>query len=250
MFVVVLATVLISSFISGILGMAGGMILIGVMSLTLPIASAMILHGFTQMGSNSFRAFLLRKHIRFEVLPAYLFGSALSLLVFTTFSFLPSKGVVLISVGLFPFLAILSPKSLEIDILKNRYGFMSGLIVTAAQILAGASGPLVDAFFINSQMNRHEIIATKAITQTVGHLAKLLYYGRLLYFSQSENLDIPLILIPASIGISFIGTRGGKVVLDRLSELQFQSWSRIAISIIGFAYILKGVSFLHFNWPN
>jgi uncharacterized membrane protein YfcA len=237
---IVLGAILITSFISGILGMAGGMILIGVLSILLPVASAMILHGVTQMGSNGFRAYLLREHIKLSVLPTYILGALVGFGIFSALSFVPSKGLVLIAVGIFPFIAILAPQSIPIDIMKGKNSFACGVVVTSAQILAGASGPILDVFFIKSSLTRHEIIATKAITQTIGHLIKLVYYGQILY-STSEQLEVPYLLFPAAVICAFLGTQGGKSVLDRLSELQFQKYSRLVIALICGFYILKGL---------
>lgn len=171
--------------------MAGGMILIGVLSFLLPITSAMILHGVTQVASNSFRAFLLRQSIRFKVLPTYILGALLGFSLFSLLKFVPSKSFVLIAVGLFLFIALLMPKRIPIDIMR-------------------------------------------------GHLIKLVYYGQILYFSQVEDLEFPYILLPIAILTAFMGTRLGKIILDRLSELQFQRYSRVVIALIGGFYFLKG----------
>src|SRR4029453_13451951 len=58
--VVVAIVVLVTSFLSGIFGMAGGLILLGVLLIILDVASAMILFGTTQLGANGWRAFLWR----------------------------------------------------------------------------------------------------------------------------------------------------------------------------------------------
>ena len=50
------AAVLFTSFLSGIFGMAGGMILMGLLLAMLPVATAMLLHGITQLASNGWRA--------------------------------------------------------------------------------------------------------------------------------------------------------------------------------------------------
>ncbi|MCB0420602.1 MAG: TSUP family transporter [Bdellovibrionales bacterium] len=230
-----------TSFVSGILGMAGGMVLIGVLSLTFSIANAMILHGITQIGANGFRAFLLRRHIQFKVLLPYILGAGLGFLLFSAINFIPSKSTVLIAVGIFPFVSLLMPKSIPIDILKRKNAFICGISIITLQLLAGASGPILDVFFVKSSLNRHQIIATKAITQTLGHLIKLLYYSQILFFSIEESLEVPYLLFPVAIACAFLGTTGGKLVLDKLSEFQFQKYSKIAIALIGGLYILKGL---------
>src|ERR1700687_3023368 len=53
-----------TAFLSGLFGMAGGLILIGVLLTLMPLPSAMVLHAITQMASNGWRAFLWRGPIR------------------------------------------------------------------------------------------------------------------------------------------------------------------------------------------
>ena len=45
-----------TAFLSGMFGMAGGLILIGVLLALLPLPTAMVLHAITQMASNGWRA--------------------------------------------------------------------------------------------------------------------------------------------------------------------------------------------------
>ncbi len=55
-----------TSFLSGIFGMAGGMILIGVLLALLPLPEAMMLHGVTQMASNGWRGLLWWRHVHWR----------------------------------------------------------------------------------------------------------------------------------------------------------------------------------------
>src|SRR3954465_7388906 len=68
-----------TAFLSGLFGMAGGLILIGVLLTILPLPSAMVLHAITQMASNGWRAFLWREHIRWKPVFVYLIGCGLAL---------------------------------------------------------------------------------------------------------------------------------------------------------------------------
>ncbi len=63
-----------TAFLSGLFGMAGGLILIGVLLTILPLPSAMVLHAITQMASNGWRAFLWRSHIRWRPVALLLLG--------------------------------------------------------------------------------------------------------------------------------------------------------------------------------
>ena len=63
---ILLATMVGTSFLSGIFGMAGGLILVGVLLAILPLPAAMMLHGVTQLASNLWRASLWWRHIRWR----------------------------------------------------------------------------------------------------------------------------------------------------------------------------------------
>src|SRR6266581_2872305 len=56
-----------TSFLSGIFGMAGGMILVGILLAIMPVPEAMMLHGVTQMASNGWRGLLWWRHVRWSV---------------------------------------------------------------------------------------------------------------------------------------------------------------------------------------
>src|SRR3981189_1995819 len=82
-----------TAFLSGLFGMAGGLILIGVLFPTLPRPSAMVLHAITQMASNGWRAFLWRAHIRWRPVFIYLIGCALALRAWSITRYLPDKPI-------------------------------------------------------------------------------------------------------------------------------------------------------------
>jgi uncharacterized membrane protein YfcA len=234
---------LATSLISGVLSMAGGMILMGVFSLFLTVPTAMVLHGIAQAFSNGSRIWLHRRHIRWAVLLPYTLGSFVILGLFMLITFIPNKGLVFLLIGLFPFIAFVIPKSLDLDIERPVMAFLCGLLVTTAQMLAGASGPVLDIFYVQSKLSRYEILGTKAITQTLGHLIKLVYYGLLL--SVSVTAELPAWLIPAVIIAALFGNWLGKHIVDRLDDAAFKKIGKIVILLIGIAYIGKAMDEWH-----
>src|SRR5689334_23030506 len=102
-----------TSFLSGIFGMAGGLILIGVLLALMPLPAAMVLHAITQMASNGWRAFLWRRHIKWRPVAVYLIGCALALGLWSLTKYVPAKPVALLILGITPFLARLLPKDIK-----------------------------------------------------------------------------------------------------------------------------------------
>jgi len=101
----------VTSFISGIFGMAGGMLLIGFLLMVLPVPVAMVFHGVIQIAANGWRSWLWRHHINWQVVLEFGLGSVFSLAVFSSLSFVPPKWAVLMAVGLTPFIALSVPRT-------------------------------------------------------------------------------------------------------------------------------------------
>ncbi|NJN52049.1 MAG: TSUP family transporter [Gammaproteobacteria bacterium] len=234
---IVIGSVLATSILSGVIGMAGGMILMAILVAISPVATAMIVHGAVQAMSNGSRSWFLRRHIVWSVLPAYLVGSAIAMVGFVALTVIPNASIVLILVGIFPWLGRLTSHLSGLDVTRPLTGACCGALVTAAQLLAGASGPLLDVFYLNTPLNRHQIIASKALTQTLGHILKIIYYGGIVGFAN----DAPLWLIGIAMLTAVAGARIGTRLLDHLDEANFRRYSSWVILGIGAACVLSGV---------
>ena len=96
---------------------------------------------------------------------------------------------------------------------ENAFVWMGGLsgLVT---VFIGAAGPLIAPFFINKDITKENIIATKAACQAVGHLGKMpifIFLFGMNYFSEWS------ILLPLVVAV-YIGTKLGKRMLGKLPE--------------------------------
>ena len=91
--VILIAAAFITSSISAVLGMGGGIILLGIMAMIIPEGYVVVaLHGIVQLISNMTRSFVFRKHIRQSLIKQYFQGTVLglsisSLIIFTLISF-------------------------------------------------------------------------------------------------------------------------------------------------------------------
>src|SRR5260370_14622847 len=59
-----------TALLSGVFGMAGGLILVGVLLVVMPLPQAMVLHAVTQMASNGWRALVCPPPIAWETAAA------------------------------------------------------------------------------------------------------------------------------------------------------------------------------------
>ncbi len=235
-----IASTLFTAFISGLFGMAGGIILMGILVHLLPVGAAMVLHGIIQLVSNAWRAWLWRKHLRRDIFLLSFAGSILVLILFTLVQFMPDKTMVLIVMGLLPFMQYAMPKSLRLDITKRGQALFCGFIVTGTQLVSGISGAMLDQFYVYSPLDRREQVATKAACQSVGHITKLIYFGGIL--ASAEELSVlPLWVYPCVIIAAMAGNSLAAKPLEKLSNEQFRLWGGRILLILGAVFLFQGI---------
>jgi uncharacterized protein len=229
-----------TSFLSGIFGMAGGLILIGVLLVLLPVPTAMVLHAVTQIASNGWRGLLWRKHVRWGAVGAYVFGCILALGVWSSFRYVPSAPVALLFLGVSPFLIKLFPPGWQPDPESRLQGTLYGAASMTLMLLSGVAGPLIDSFFLGGKFDRREIVATKAMCQIMGHALKLAYFGGII--EHAGTLD-PVVAVLAIVA-SMVGTAVAKRFLEMMSDRQYRIWAGRIIAIIAGYYVVHGMTLL------
>lgn len=226
-----------TSFLSGIFGMAGGMVLMGILLAIMPVSAAMVLHGVTQMASNGWRAWLWREHIKWPIFFPYMAGSLVAAAGFAVVSFVPSKPAALLVLGLTPVVGMYLPQSLRLNVARRRDAVLGGAVCTGLMLVAGVSGPILDVFFVQAGLDRRSIVSTKAAVQTFSHFLKLVYFGTALVASGGSLSPWVMAL---AVALAVIGTSLSRRVLDRMSDVQFIAWSRRVIVVIAAAYVAQG----------
>src|SRR5262245_9925454 len=141
--IALLATSVVTSFLSGLFGMAGGMVLMGVLLSLLTVPEAMALHAVAQLASNGWRGLLWIGHVRWRTVAAYMSGAAVALAALSFFQFVPSKSLALLALGLSPFLVRLLPSSVRPDPERLLDGVVYGAACMSLMLLAGVAGPLL-----------------------------------------------------------------------------------------------------------
>jgi uncharacterized membrane protein YfcA len=232
--IVVFAT----AFLSGIFGLAGGLILMGALLLFLPVTTTMVLHATTQIASNGARAFLWRAHVDRGIFGRYMIGGAVAFCLFAWLQFVPDRALVYIALGVMPFVGFILPDRMA-PRADRRFGSeASGFLSTALQLISGVSGPALDIFLIRSDLDRRAVVATKAICQTATHILKLIYFGGLIGGGFGEVHPATVAL---AVGLAILGTNLARTILERMSDVQFRRWMTILMITIGSFYLAQGV---------
>src|ERR1700724_4258778 len=88
------ATILFTSFLSGVFGMAGGMILLGVLLNYLDVAAGMIFFSIVQLFANGWRALHWRRYVKWPIFGWDVLGAGIAVTLMFAISFVPNKAIV------------------------------------------------------------------------------------------------------------------------------------------------------------
>jgi uncharacterized membrane protein YfcA len=166
MSLLLVAAIIFTSFltaaISSMFGMLGGLILLAVLVNIMPVGEAMVLHGFIQLTSNGFRLWLNRQHVQWAIVGFFIIGGVVALSALAFVAFVPSRIMLLMALGLMPYLSLIIPKSWALDATKKPVATLAGGLIVMINLLSGVAGPLLDVFFQKTALTRHQVVATKA----------------------------------------------------------------------------------------
>ncbi len=231
---ILILAVLAGSTLSGVVGMGGGVLLVAVMASLLDPTLVVPLHGLIQLVSNSTRSWALLRKVDWKIFllytPTLLLGVGLGA-GFHTGSGLPGYRPL---VGGFVLAFLLWDRFRPARLALPRWVFLpAGLLGGVITMLVGASGPYLAAFFLRDDLDREEIVATKAAIQSVGHLAKIPAF-LVVGFDYRGHLGIVLPLMICAV----LGTILGTQLLKRMPERIFRAVFRILLAVLALRLLL------------
>jgi uncharacterized membrane protein YfcA len=232
-----LVAVFATSMISGIFGMAGGLILLGIFLLILPVGTAIAVQGIIQLIANGSRAFFSRAYIDWRVLFIMTLGLLTAAAILFIVRYTPDLATVCITIGLLPILLWIPQSWLALDASKPHHAFICGLLGGGINLAVGVAGPTIDMFFIRTPMDRRTIIATKAAAQVVNHAGKILFYWNATMVLAPAEWAAVALAAPFAIA----GTSAGHWVLQHLTDANFKRWTRLIVTAIGIFYLTRGI---------
>ena len=236
----------ITSSISAVIGMGGGIILLGIMAILIPEGYMVIaLHGIIQLASNTTRTYVFRSHLKKNIIKEFSYGVFLGV----TLS-------IIITTILIQLFQVSSANEIKVEFLKPLIGLFIiwylflkgqkkensitsfvpvGAISGLSSIFVGATGPLIAPFFLSKKLLKKDIIANKAACQMITHCTKIPLF---IYLFNVNYLEEYTILLPVIIAV-FFGTNFGKKILSFIPEKLFKKLFKIALFIIAIKLILS-----------
>jgi len=231
-------TIVLASFISGTFGLAGGMVLLGVLLVYFDVTTAMVLFSILQFCANGWRVMLWWGYIKWPIFWWYVVGAVISIIAMRAVAFVPEKATVYFLLGILPFAVDVLPARARPNIEWRGVPFVTGLLTTVIQILAGVGGLFLDIFFQKSTLDRKTTIATKAPTQTFSHILRGAYFASFGGF-HGFNDAASLSLLAVAIVLAVIGVQLTPYAIDRMSDHGFRRWTRAIIVTISVVYLAR-----------
>ena len=235
-----LVAVFFTSTLSGVFGMAGGLVLLGILLAILPVGTAIAVQGAIQIVANGSRAWFSRDYIDWKILGIICLGLLVAGIALFILRYTPDLATVCIAIGLLPILVWIPQSWLALDASKPHHAFVCGLLGGGLNLAVGVSGPTVDIFFIRTTMDRRKVIATKAATQVISHAAKVVFYWNAAMVLAPFEWAAIAVAAPFAIA----GTSAGHWILQRLTDANFRAWTRWIVTAIGIFYLIRGLTLL------
>ena len=227
----------LTSIISAVVGMAGGVVLLSIMTVFLDLAVVVPVHGLVQLASNGTRGLSLWPHVEQRIIVPTLIGMPIGVFIAVRIiQAVDNREIFLLLIAALIFYVLFKPKRLPpLKIPFWSFGLLA-IVVGILTPLVGATGPLMAPFYLRDDLSKETIVATKATAQAYGHLLKLpafLYLG--------FDYGAWAVLIGAMILGVVVGTRYGVTLLARISERHFRFVFRAALFLAACRLVYKGV---------
>jgi uncharacterized membrane protein YfcA len=231
-----------TSLVSGVMGLAGGMMLLAVMLHWLDPVVAIPVHGIVQLVSNGSRAWFQRAHVRWDavwrfawpLVPAGAAGLALLRAI--------PADVGRLAIGAFVLVATWAPQALRLGGAAAGAGGdprralpSGGALVGFLSTAIGATGPLLAPFILALGLTPPATIGTLAACQIFQHGAKIALFGAAGF--DFARFALPaLALCVAAIAGSALGAR----LLDHVPERAFRTAVKAVLTVLALQLVVEG----------
>lgn len=226
-----------TSIISALLGMAGGIVLLSIMTFFFPVQAIIPIHGVVQLVSNVSRALSLRTYVNRPMLGYFLVGLPFgALFSFYLLKQAPDPRIFLVSIAIAILFTVFRGKTKAWKIPLKAFvlvGFASGFL----SLLVGATGPFLAMFFIRDDLAKEEVVATKAATQFFTHVLKIPAFLALSFNYSAWSVE----LIIMCFGV-IIGTQIGVASLKKFKTTWFWILFRVALTGAALRLLYKAFS--------
>ncbi|MCV0397888.1 MAG: sulfite exporter TauE/SafE family protein [Rhizobiaceae bacterium] len=238
----VAATILvIASFFTSALtaafGVGGGLAMLALMGVFVPVAQLIPVHGAVQLGSNAGRAWHQRAHVRMDIVMPFAAGSVVGAIAGVFVVIQLPDAVLKLVLGLF-IIAITWARLPKLEVVSRPLLTVASAGLALLGMFVGATGPLLSAilarFFAD---DRKALVATHGAVMISQHAFKLVVFA---VAGFAFAAWAPLVL--AMILSGYLGTIYGTTLLERMPEDLFRRWFRLGLTLLAVHMLWQAAS--------
>ena len=224
-----------TSALTAVAGSGGGAALMAIMLQFMPPVAAIPVHGAVHLVSNLTRCWLLWHHMSWPIIIRFAlplpFGAVLGIWLFQGLS----TGIVQILIGVFVLLSLVSGRKgwLGNNELPLWSFFPVGFAAGIMNMIVGAIAPILGVFVIRKDLKKENVVATLGLFGVVSNIAKIAGFTLIGFSYQSYGIAV-LCMISAVI----VGTRLGRLALDKINERIFLMIFRIILLALGLKLVV------------
>lgn len=224
-----------TSALSAVVGLAGGTVLLSCMTFFFQHHELIPIHGATQLASNISRTYLLRHSVHKKIFFSFLLGVPFGVLIgITLLKNFKMESYAYLLIVILIFYTLFKPKNLPPLKIPIPLFFLLGIVASFLGLLVGAVGPFQAPFYLRDDLNKNEMVATQAATQTIVHLCKIpsfLYLG--FHYQHYWLLIVGLVLA------AILGSDYGVKKLKSVSEEKFTLLFKIVLFLSALRLLSK-----------
>ena len=210
--------------------------MLALMGYLIPVATIIPVHGVIQLGSNLGRTAILRDHVAWACLAAFLIGAIPGAWAGGLFVGALAEPVLRAALGLF--ILLITWMRLPRLAAVRLPGFaLTGAITTFLTMIFGATGPLNAVVLSKTFPARLRFQATTAGVMSLQHMVKTIAFA-LAGFAFAPWLP----MIAAMIVTGLAGTWVGANILRKTPESRFQLIFRICLTVLALDLVRRGVA--------
>ncbi|WP_274423607.1 sulfite exporter TauE/SafE family protein [Chelativorans sp. YIM 93263] len=226
-----------TSALTAVFGLGGGVAMLALLGIFIPVAALIPVHGAVQLGSNSGRAWHQRAHIVHGIAVPFIAGSVVGAVVGTYFVVQLPDALLKLALGLF--VIVITWAKIPGAARISSAGLVVGSAVLALlSMFFGATGPLFAAAFAQLITDdRKALIATQAAGMMIQHALKVIAFS-IAGFAFAQWLPFIVVMIASG----YLGTLYGTGLLDKLPEQSFRRWFRIGLTLLALDLVRRGVT--------
>ena len=154
-----------TSALSAVIGMAGGIILLAIMLLFLPVELVIPIHAAVQLISNGTRVILFIRHVEWRVWAFFSVPAGMGILLGRELFAALDPDHLRYLIAVFILIATYLPKPKGNGAWPRWPFLIAGAVGGTLGMIVGAIGPIIAPFFLHTKILKEEMIATKAVCQ-------------------------------------------------------------------------------------